>query len=106
MTLAKDVRGVLADRVVLVFGAGSSGAGTSNGEAAALAYAEAGARVAVIDRDVVEAERVATKIEASGGTAVPIVADVTIEDDVVDAVRVTSSALGVPHVLHNNVGDG
>ena len=72
----------LTDAVILVFGAGSSGAGLSNGEAAALTYARAGARVACIDRDPAEAERVTKGITAEGGTALAVQADVTVEDDV------------------------
>ena len=94
----------LADRVVLVFGAGSSGAGLSNGEAAALTYARAGAAVACIDRDRAEAERVAKEIEAAGGTALAVVADVTHEPDVEAAVAAAVRALGPPDVLHHNVG--
>ena len=40
----------LKDKVALVFGAGSSGPGWSNGKAAAVAYAREGARVIAIDR--------------------------------------------------------
>ena len=37
----------LKDKIALVFGAGSSGPGWSNGKAAAVAYARQGARVVV-----------------------------------------------------------
>lgn len=94
----------LTGAVVLVFGSGSSGAGLSNGEAAALTYARAGARVACIDRDPAEAERVSKVIEAEGGTSYAVTADVTVEDDVVAAVSDISRSLGAPAVLHNNVG--
>jgi NAD(P)-dependent dehydrogenase (short-subunit alcohol dehydrogenase family) len=94
----------LLGRTVMVFGAGSSGARMSNGEAAVLAYARAGAAVACVDIDHAEADRVAAEVRALGGTALPIVADVTREDAVEDAVRQCLDGLGVPHVLHNNVG--
>jgi len=93
--------GELTGRVVLVFGAGSSGAAISNGEAAARAYARAGAIVAAIDRDGAEARRVA---EAIGGDAVAITADVTREDEVAAAVDTAVRDLGAPGILHNNVG--
>jgi NAD(P)-dependent dehydrogenase (short-subunit alcohol dehydrogenase family) len=93
--------GELTGRVALVFGAGSSGAAISNGEAAARAYARAGAIVAAIDRDGAEARRVA---EAIGGDAVAITADVTREDEVAAAVDTAVRDLGVPGILHNNVG--
>lgn len=94
----------LEGRVVVVFGAGSSGTGLSNGEAAALAYAAAGAVVATVDRDAAEADRVARAIVDGGGRALPVTADVTVEADVAAAVGAVVAALGTPHVLHNNVG--
>ncbi|MFD4638293.1 SDR family NAD(P)-dependent oxidoreductase [Lentzea sp. NPDC058436] len=94
----------LDGRVVIVFGAGSSGHGLSNGEAAALAYARAGALVAAVDRDTAEAERVAKAITASGGAALAVTADVTVEADVGAAIELVVRTMGPPHVLHNNVG--
>src|SRR4029453_15355 len=121
--------GELTGRVALVLGAGSSGAAISNGEAAARAYARAGAIVAAIDRDGAEARRVAEAIgggagapppglppqerggagagrggEAIGGDAVAITADVTREDEVAAAVDTAVRDLGAPGILHNNVG--
>jgi NAD(P)-dependent dehydrogenase (short-subunit alcohol dehydrogenase family) len=94
----------LADRVAFVFGAGSSGEAMSNGRAAAIAYAREGATVAVIDINMRSAEETAALIRDDGGTALPLIADVTREDDVVRAVDVAAAQLGVPAVLHNNVG--
>jgi NAD(P)-dependent dehydrogenase (short-subunit alcohol dehydrogenase family) len=94
----------LEGKVVLVFGAGSSGAGMSNGEAAALAYAAAGAAVAAIDVNTYEADRVAKEIVAAGGIGISITADVTSEADVAQAVATVVQELGIPEVLHNNVG--
>jgi NAD(P)-dependent dehydrogenase (short-subunit alcohol dehydrogenase family) len=96
--------GELDGRVVVVFGAGSSGTAISNGEAAALAYARAGAAVAVIDRSADEARRVAKEIAAGGGTGLAVTADVTRESEVSAAVATVLRELGPPHVLHNNVG--
>jgi len=96
--------GRLAGKVALVFGAGSSGDGMSNGKAAALAFAREGARVAAIDVRADEAERTASEIEAAGGTAVAVTADATDETQVASAVADAASALGEPTILHNNVG--
>lgn len=96
--------GELAGTVVLVVGAGSSGAGVSNGEAAALTYGRAGARVACLDRDAAEAERVAKQVVAEGGTAMALQADVTREDEVARAVAEVTAAWSSPGVLHHNVG--
>lgn len=94
----------LADRVIIVLGAGSSGAGLSNGEAAALSYARAGAAVVAVDRNRDEAERVADEITAEGGTSIAVPADVTVEGDMERLVKQTVAQFGVPHVVHGNVG--
>lgn len=94
----------LSGRTAIVFGAGSSGSGLSNGEAAARAYAMAGAAVAAVDVNASEAERVAKAIAAAGGMAIAITADVTDEPQVEAAVHTATGELGVPDILHNNVG--
>ncbi|MEV6489528.1 SDR family NAD(P)-dependent oxidoreductase [Actinoplanes sp. NPDC051633] len=101
MSHARELDG----RVVIVFGAGSSGTTLSNGEAAALAYARAGAAVAAVDRSADEAQRVAKAIGDAGGTGFAVTADVTREADVAAAVASVRHELGTPDVLHNNVGD-
>ncbi|GAA1902458.1 SDR family NAD(P)-dependent oxidoreductase [Lapillicoccus jejuensis] len=100
MPLSLDLSG----RVVLVVGAGSSGAGLSNGEAAALAYADAGAAVVALDRDPDEAQRVADEVVARGGESLAVTADVTDETQVERAVAEAVAAYGAPSVLHHNVG--
>ncbi|WP_421106585.1 SDR family NAD(P)-dependent oxidoreductase [Streptomyces sp. NEAU-S77] len=94
----------LDGRTALVFGAGSSGDGVSNGQAAALAFAREGARVATIDIDGDQARRTAEAITAEGGEALPLTADVTVEEQVAAAVVAAERAFGAPTVLHNNVG--
>lgn len=94
----------LDGQVVIVFGAGSSGAGVSNGAAAAHAYAAAGAAVAAVDINPTEAHRVAEEAAASGIKALGVTADVTNESDVAAAMDTVVKELGPPHVVHNNVG--
>jgi NAD(P)-dependent dehydrogenase (short-subunit alcohol dehydrogenase family) len=94
----------LHGRNAIVFGAGSSGLGLSNGEAAARAYARAGAAVAAVDVKASEAERVAKEIADAGGVSIAIEADVTDESQVKDAIRIATRELGVLDILHNNVG--
>ncbi|WP_306752175.1 SDR family NAD(P)-dependent oxidoreductase [Paracoccus actinidiae] len=93
-----------AERPVLVFGAGGSMDGWSNGKAAAFAYAREGARVACIDRDPQAAANTVEAIHAEGGEAEAIVADVTDSASVKEAVARAVAAFGLPAVLHNNVG--
>ena len=94
----------LRDKTAIVFGAGSSGPGWSNGKAAAVAYAREGARVACVDLERAAAEETAAVIESAGGTALAIAADVTRPDSVEKAVSATLAAFGRIDILHNNVG--
>ncbi|WP_433801251.1 SDR family NAD(P)-dependent oxidoreductase [Actinomycetospora sp. CA-084318] len=95
-----DLRG----RVAVVFGAGSSGTAISNGRAAALAYAAAGAAVVAVDRDPEQAALTARQVVEQGGRATGVRADVTVEDDVVVALDAAADAFGPVTILHNNVG--
>lgn len=80
-----------------------TGAGSGVGEAAAMAYAAEGARVAVIDRDASSASRVAQSI---GGGAISLTVDVTQEDAVDAMVKDCLSAFGRIDVAFNNAGTG
>jgi NAD(P)-dependent dehydrogenase (short-subunit alcohol dehydrogenase family) len=94
----------LAARVVLVFGAGSSGPGWGNGKAAAVAYARAGARVACVDLALDRAEETARIIREESGEAIALAADVVSSADVAAAVNATAAEWGQLDILHNNVG--
>jgi NAD(P)-dependent dehydrogenase (short-subunit alcohol dehydrogenase family) len=94
----------LEGRVAIVFGAGSVGEGWGNGKAAAVAYARAGARVAAVDREHAAAVDTAGIIEAEGGEALPIAADVTRLAEVETAVGAAMAHFGQLDILHNNVG--
>ena len=59
-----------------------TGAGSGIGEAMAIAFADEGATVVVVDRDAASASRVAAEIVAAGGAAHPECADVSSADDV------------------------
>ncbi|MGH3971252.1 MAG: SDR family NAD(P)-dependent oxidoreductase, partial [Mycobacterium sp.] len=58
-----------------------TGAGSGVGRAASLRFAEEGARVVCADIDVEAAKQTVQQIEAAGGTAIAISADVSREDD-------------------------
>lgn len=96
--------GRLAGRVALVVGAGSVGDGVSNGQAAARTYARQGAAVACVDISLEAAQATVEMIEAEGGRALALAADVTKESQVASAVENAVSALGTVGILHNNVG--
>src|ERR1019366_8292335 len=88
------------DKVVAVFGAGSSGDGWSNGKAAAVLYARQGARVFAID---VRAETDEI-IRGEGGICVAAQADVSKSQDIKRTVDDILGKWGRIDVLHNNVG--
>ena len=81
-----------------------TGAGTGIGQAIALAFAATGARVALTGRTAAALEQTRAAVEAAGGTAVVVVADVTDEHAVTRAHQAVVDALGPPAVLVNNAG--
>lgn len=90
----------LMNRVALVTG-GSRGIG----RAIALALAQAGAAVAINYRNGAEQARaVVTAIQAAGGRAVAVAADVSDSAAVTALVRTVGAALGPVDVLVNNAG--
>jgi 3-oxoacyl-[acyl-carrier protein] reductase len=84
----------LSGRVALVSGAGYIPERAGHGRACSLKLAEAGAAVACIDIDESRAEGTATEVRKNGGTAVPIVADMTIPEEVQRAVDEAVEELG------------
>jgi NAD(P)-dependent dehydrogenase (short-subunit alcohol dehydrogenase family) len=74
--------GRLEGRVAVVVGAGSIGAGWSNGKACSVGYGQEGASVVCVDFHLARAEQAAADIEERGAVALPIQADATKEADV------------------------
>jgi NAD(P)-dependent dehydrogenase (short-subunit alcohol dehydrogenase family) len=81
-----------------------TGAGRGIGKATAELFAAAGAAVAVIDISEEHAQRTAEAIGSAGGTAVPIVCDVTGEKAVEAAFAQAADELGGLDILVNNAG--
>lgn len=97
----------LAGKVAIVVGAGQTpGTTIGNGRATAILFARHGARVLLVDRDAASAEDTRAMIEAEGGTAAVLRADITTEDDVARIPAACLDAFGRIDVLHNNVGIG
>jgi NAD(P)-dependent dehydrogenase (short-subunit alcohol dehydrogenase family) len=94
----------LAGKVAIITGAGSVGEGLGNGRASAITLARKGARVALLDVNEASAAETARLVEADGGQALVIRADVTVEADCRDAVRRTVERFGRLDILLNNVG--
>ena len=81
-----------------------TGAGSGIGRAIALAFAEAGGRVALTGRRAEALAETAALIRAQGGEAVEVAADVTEAGAVAEAHRRVVAALGDPGILVNNAG--
>jgi 3-oxoacyl-[acyl-carrier protein] reductase len=84
----------LSGKVALVSGAGYIPERAGHGRMCSLKLAEAGAAVACVDIDGTRAEGTAAEVRANGGTAVAIVADMTIPEEVQRAVDEAVEGLG------------
>jgi NAD(P)-dependent dehydrogenase (short-subunit alcohol dehydrogenase family) len=96
----------LEGKVAIVTGAGSQAEGIGNGRAAALLLAEAGARLVLVDRNRVWAERTAEMIAEEGSESLVVEADVTRIEECRGIVEQAVARFGGVDVLVNNVGIG
>ena len=101
--MIRDMRGVfsLAGHAAIV-----TGAGQGLGQGIAEGLAQFGAAVAVVDVNGDNAIRVASDIEASGGTAIGLACDVRDQAQVRSAVSDTIAAFGKVDTLVANAGIG
>ena len=94
----------LQDRVAIVTGAGSVGPGWGNGRAVAVRFAEEGARVFAVDRDLDRLAETVALVREGGGTIATHQGDVTQPDAVAAMVSACLDAFGRIDVLVNNAG--
>jgi len=83
-----------------------TGAGRGMGRAVALALAKEGAAVVVAEVDRASADQVTGEIEAAGGRARAVVADIASVEDVRRLFKETVEAFGGLDILVNNAGIG
>jgi NAD(P)-dependent dehydrogenase (short-subunit alcohol dehydrogenase family) len=92
------------DKVVLITGAGSVGPGWGNGRAAAVLFAQEGARVFAVDRTADTMQETLDRIRDAGGDVTSHQCDVTDSAAVAAMVKACLKAYGRIDVLVNNVG--
>ena len=95
----------LEGKVAVIIGAGQSpGEGMGNGRATAIRFAQEGARVLAVDRDIESAQKTAGLVTLEGAECIPFEADVTKEATLADAIAFARKEWGHIDILHNNVG--
>jgi NAD(P)-dependent dehydrogenase (short-subunit alcohol dehydrogenase family) len=95
----------LEAKIAVVIGAGQGpGEGMGNGRATVLRFAQEGARVMAVDRELRSAEETASMVMQSGGKCVAFEADVTKESTLAAAIEAAHERWGRIDILHYNVG--
>ncbi|MBL8131758.1 MAG: glucose 1-dehydrogenase [Anaerolineae bacterium] len=89
----------LENKVALVTGGGSG-----IGYHTALRFAEEGASVVVVDINDAAGQKTVQEIEAAGGRAITVHADVSKAADCERMIQAAESAYGALHILFNNAG--
>ncbi len=96
--------GRLQDRITIVTGAGCVGPGWGNGRATAVRFAEEGAKIFAVDRDLDSVKETVERVKAAGSEIVTHQCDVTGANSVEVMVKTCLDRFGRIDVLVNNVG--
>ena len=95
----------LDGKVAIIVGAGQSpGQGIGNGRATVIRFAQEGAKILAVDRDMTSAQETAALATQEGASCVAFEADVTDESTLAAAIDFAQRRWGRIDVLHNNVG--
>ncbi len=96
--------GRLQDKIAIVTGAGSVGPGWGNGRATCVRFAEEGAKIFAVERNLDSAKETVERVKAVGGEIVLHQCDVTDSKSVAAMVAPCVRHFGRIDVLVNNVG--
>jgi NAD(P)-dependent dehydrogenase (short-subunit alcohol dehydrogenase family) len=96
--------GRLEGRIAIVTGAGCVGPGWGNGRATAVRFAEEGAKIFAVDRNLESVNETIERVKAVGGEIVTHQCDVTGAASVGVMVRTCLDRFGRVDILVNNVG--
>ena len=96
--------GRLQDKVAIITGAGCAGPGWGNGRAAAVIFAQQGAKVFAVDLKAEAMEETVARTREIGGEIITHTCDVTDSAQVAAMVDACVAAFGKVDVLVNNVG--
>ena len=96
--------GRLQGKIALVTGAGSVGPGWGNGRATCVRFAEEGAKIFAVDRNLDAVAETIDKVKAVGGEIVTHQCDVTDNASVAAMVKACVDRFGRIDVLVNSVG--
>lgn len=95
----------LESKTAIIVGAGQSpGSGIGNGRATALRFAQEGAKIMAVDRELALAEETAVLVRKEGGDCFAFEADVTREPAMAAMVAEAKKRWGRIDILHYNVG--
>jgi NAD(P)-dependent dehydrogenase (short-subunit alcohol dehydrogenase family) len=95
----------LEGKTAIIIGAGQNpGETLGNGRATALRFAQEGAKVMAVDRNLASAEETASMSRKDGGDCFAFEADVTIGSTLAAAVAAAHKRWGKIDIMHYNVG--
>lgn len=81
-----------------------TGAGSGIGKAAALQLAQQGAKVAALGRSADEVQQVVKEIQHQGGEAIPVIADISVPDQMQKAIQQIVDRWGRIDIVFANAG--
>jgi NAD(P)-dependent dehydrogenase (short-subunit alcohol dehydrogenase family) len=94
----------LTNKVAIITGAGCVGPGWGNGHAAAVLFAQEGAKIFAVDKDMGSMAETLERVREAGGEIATHACDATIATDVAAMVEACRQRFGRIDILVNNVG--